>query len=89
MRGLRDLENVDSRLLPLLAQWIGWHIDHRLEVGLQRNEIRNAPHLYRSLGLSFTVEATVKRLIGWESRTKEFVQTCFDQPAGAPESLGA
>jgi hypothetical protein len=27
--GLRDVENVDSRLLPLLAQWIGWRIDLR------------------------------------------------------------
>ncbi len=77
MRDLHDLEKVDSRLLLLLAQWIGWQIDHRLEIDVQRNDIRNAPHLYQSIGLIATVEATVKRLVGWESRTKEFVHNVF------------
>ena len=77
MRDLHDLDKVDSRLLILLAQWIGWQIDHRLEPDVQRNDIRNAPHLYKSIGLIPTVEATVKRLVGWESRTKEFVHNVF------------
>src|SRR5262245_11605097 len=77
IRNLHDLEKVDSRLLILLAQWIGWQIDHRLETDVQRNDIRNAPHLYKSIGLIPTVEATVKRLVGWESRTKEFVHNVF------------
>jgi Phage tail protein (Tail_P2_I) len=77
MRDLHDLEKVDSRLLLLLAQWIGWQIDNRLETDTQRNDIRNAPHLYESIGLIPTVEATVKRLVGWESRTKEFVHNVF------------
>lgn len=77
MRDLHDLEKVDSRLLFLLAQWIGWQIDNRLETNAQRNDIRNAPHLYESIGLIPTVEATVKRLVGWESRTKEFVHNVF------------
>jgi hypothetical protein len=76
-RDLHDLEKVDSRLLLLLAQWIGWQTDHRLEIDVQRNDIRNAPHLYESIGLIPTVEATVKRLVGWESRTKEFVHNVF------------
>jgi hypothetical protein len=76
-RDLHDLEKVDSRLLALLAQWIGWRIDHRLETDVQRNNIRNAPHLYKFIGLIPTVEATVKRLVGWESRTKEFVHNVF------------
>ena len=85
MRDLHDLEKVDSRLLALLAQWIGWQIDHRLETDVQRNNIRNAPHLYKSIGLIPTVEATVKRLVGWESRTKEFVHNVFR--SNQPERL--
>ena len=42
MRDLHDLEKVDSRLLFLLAQWIGWQIDNRIETDAQRNDIRNA-----------------------------------------------
>ena len=84
-RDLHDLEKVDSRLLPLLAQWIGWQIDYRLETDVQRNDIRNAPHLYKSIGLIPTVEATVKRLVGWESRTKEFVHNVFR--SNQPERL--
>ena len=76
-QNLHDLEKVDSRLLPVLAQWIGWQIDYRLETDVQRNDVRNAPHLYRSIGLVPTVEATVKRLVGWESHTKEFVHNVF------------
>ena len=85
MRDLHDLEKVDSRLLPLLAQWIGWQIDYRLETEAQRNDVRNAPHLYKSIGLIPTVEATVKRLVGWESRTKEFVHNVFR--SNQPERL--
>ena len=84
-RDLHDLEKLDSRLLPLLAQWIGWQIDYRLETNVQRNDIRNAPHLYKSIGLIPTVEATVKRLVGWESRTKEFVHNVFR--SNQPERL--
>jgi hypothetical protein len=85
MRDLHDLEKVDGRLLLLLGQWIGWQIDHRLETDAQRNDIRNAPHLYQSIGLIPTVEATVKRLVGWESRTKEFVHNVFR--SNQPERL--
>ena len=85
MRDLHDLEKVDSRLLPLLAQWIGWQIDYRLETDVQRNDVRNAPHLYKSIGLIPTVEATVKRLVGWESRSKEFVHNVFR--SNQPERL--
>jgi len=72
-----NLEKVDGRLLPLLAQWIGWKTDNNLEIDSQRNEIRNAPALYKTIGIIPTVEATVKRISGWESRTKEFVHNVF------------
>jgi hypothetical protein len=71
--GLHELDRAPGNLLPLLAQWIGWRTDYSLEVGEQRNEIRFAPQIYQTIGLVPTVEATVKRITGWESRTKEFV----------------
>jgi len=69
---LYDPERVDGRLLPLLSDWIGWPTDHRLDVSAQRNELRQAPSVYRTIGIIPTVEATVKRILGWESRVKEF-----------------
>jgi hypothetical protein len=74
---LHNRDQVDGRLLPLLAQWIAWKTDNRLEIEQQRNELRDAPALYRRIGLIPTVEATVKRISGWESRTKEFVHNVF------------
>jgi hypothetical protein len=70
---LYELDRVPGSLLPLLAKWIGWQTDYSLEVGAQRNEIRFAPQIYQTIGLIPAVEATVKRITGWESQTKEFV----------------
>jgi hypothetical protein len=74
---LHNVEKIDGRLLPLLAQWIGWQTDYRNEIGLQRNEIRNAPFIYQTTGLIPNVEAAVKRISGWECRTKEYVHNVF------------
>nr|MBA3894071.1 hypothetical protein [Gemmatimonadales bacterium] len=74
---LHDIERVDGRLLPLLAQWVGWPTDHRLEIAGQRNELRQAPHIYKTIGIIPTVEATIKRVLGWESRVKEFAHNVF------------
>jgi hypothetical protein len=68
-----NLDRVEGSLLPLLAQWIGWNTDYGLEIGAQRSELRFAPSIYETVGLIPTVEATVKRVSNWESRTKEFV----------------
>lgn len=70
-------DKVDGRMLPLLAQWIGWKTDYNLEIESQSNEIKNAPSIYKRIGIIPTVEATVKRISGWESRTKEFVHNVF------------
>jgi hypothetical protein len=74
---LLNLDRVDGRLLPLLAQWVGWNTDYRLGYDQQRNELRHAPTIYQRVGIVPTVEATIKRLLGWESRTKEFVHNVF------------
>jgi phage tail-like protein len=36
-----------TRLLPFLAHWVGWNIDNRWDIELQRRLIRNAITLYR------------------------------------------
>ena len=85
MLDLYDIDAVDGRLLPLLAQWIGWETDYRQEIDTQRNEVRSAPYVYQRIGLIPTLESTVKRIIGWESRTKEFVHNIFR--SNCPERL--
>jgi hypothetical protein len=82
---LYNLDKVEGRLLPLLAQWIGWDTNFQLDIATQRNEIRNAPAIYKTIGIIPTVEATVKRMLGWESRAKEFVHNVF--MTNAPEKL--
>ncbi len=82
---LYDPDRVDGKLLPLLSDWIGWPTDHRLEVSAQRNELRQAPSVYRTIGIIPTVEATVKRVLGWESRVKEFAHNVA--LSGSPERL--
>jgi hypothetical protein len=77
MLDLHDIGKVHGEFLPRLADWIGWQTDYKLEYRGQRNELRNAPATYRSIGLIPTVEATVKRITDWESRSKEFVHNVF------------
>lgn len=77
MLDLHNIKEVDGRLLPLLAQWIGWQLDYRQEMAKQRNEIRDAPYVQATIGIIPTVEATVKRVLGWECRTKEFLHNVF------------
>jgi hypothetical protein len=70
---LVDLDRVDGRLLPLLAQWIGWQTNYSLPVGTQRNEVRFAPRIYQTVGGVPTLDATVARVTALANRTKEFV----------------
>jgi len=80
-----DTDRVDGAMLPLLARWIGWETDYRIEIAKQRSELRYAPFLYQAISLIPTVEATIKRLLGWESRTKEFLDNVF--LSNTPERL--
>lgn len=76
-RQLRQLEKTPGPLLPLLAQWIAWQTDYKRDLNSQRDEIRNAPAIYRRIGLVPTLEATIKRINNWESRSKEYVHNIF------------
>ena len=75
-RDLHDVDRVDARLLPLLAGWIGLETNERL-ASRRRAEIRAAPYMYGASGRKPAIEAVVKRLTAWESRTKEFYQNVF------------
>lgn len=70
---LHDVEHLDGALLPLLAQWIGWHTDYSAGLSAQRNEIRYAPWLYRCTGTAVAVAATTARLTHRPCRIKEYV----------------
>ena len=85
MLNLYNVHGVDGNVLPLLAEWIGWNTNFTLELSGQRNEIRNAPSIYKTTGIIPTVEATVKRVSGWKSQTKEFVHNVF--VSNRPERL--
>jgi hypothetical protein len=81
-----DIRQVDGKLLPLLAQWIGWDTDYTLEIAGQRNELRSAPEMYRTIGIIPNIEAAVVKCIsGWEMQTKEFVHNVFR--SNTPEQL--
>ncbi len=73
LRDLHDPQRLDGRLLPLLAEWIGWRPDFHIGHDRQRREIRDAPAIYHAVENVATVEATVRRISGWETRSKEFV----------------
>ena len=70
---LHDLERVDGRLLPVLAQWIGWRTDYGAAVQAQRREIRHAPLVYERIGTFEALDATARRISGLQFQAKEFV----------------
>lgn len=72
-----NLDECDGALLPLLAQWIGWSTNPSLDIDSQRNEIRYAPELYKTIGIAANLRAFVNRLTNWDCHVKEFVHNIF------------
>jgi phage tail-like protein len=75
--GLRHLHNVDlarPEFLSLLGRWLGWDLDRTLPVFAQRNEIRFAPRLYRSMGTIPNLRTIVHHYTGWHTQVAEFAQ---------------
>ncbi len=70
--GLVDVDTVDGRLLPLLADWVGWRLDHSRGFDRQRFELRGAVPLYRATQTLAAVQAGVRRVTGWDSTHREF-----------------
>ncbi len=85
VRNFYDVARVDGELLPLLAQWIGWPTSAALDFDKQRNEIKYAPHFYRTAGVPANARAAINRLVTWDARIKEFVHNVF--LATHPEQL--
>jgi hypothetical protein len=89
IENLRDLHNIrraDSRLIPHLSHLIGWHLQDNLDEEGQRNELRYAPEVYKTVGTIPTIKAIINRLTGWDAEVREFahnVLVSFD-----PNRLG-
>lgn len=85
IKSIQDLKNQDKvhgNLLPILGQWIGWKTDFKRDISAQRDEVKNAPAIYKRVELLPTIEATVKRISNWENKTKEYVHNvwCSNRP---------
>jgi phage tail-like protein len=74
---IHNIDRVDYRYLPLMAQWIGWDLSFDASIPIQRHEIKYAAALYRIVGTIPGCMLWVKRLTGWESRIKEFYRNVF------------
>lgn len=73
LREVHDVNKTSDIMLPVVGDWIGWKTDFKRQVIQQREEIKNAPAIYQSVGLLPVVEATIKRISDLESQTKEYV----------------
>ena len=77
MRNFSDITQIDSKLLPLLAQWINWQHNFTLSPAKQRSEIRFAPHYFRTTGIAPNLRANLNRLTSWNAQIKEFFHNVF------------
>lgn len=62
----------DARILPHLAQMLGWKLFTYTNEEDQRSEILFSSQVYRSLGSSQTLADIINRLTGWETRVREY-----------------
>ena len=74
LRTLHDIDRVDGRFLPAIAQWIGWELSVDSEIPLRRNEIKAASRLYRLVGTVPGLRALVSQYTGWFTQVSEFAQ---------------
>lgn len=77
LRDIRDVDDVDARMLGHLAAVIGWELDTSQPVPNQRHEIRYAPDLYGLTGSVPGCLAWFKRLSGWDAELHEFWRNVF------------
>jgi len=69
---LHDVDRVPPDFLPLLAAFLDWRTDRTLPVFAQRNEVRAAPRLYRTVGSVPNLRSIVTRYTGFKSRIVEY-----------------
>lgn len=83
---LRDVETTDARVLPRLAQWVGWDLAVDRAIPEQRHEVRHAANLYRITGTLPGCKLWVRRLTGWDPAIKEFwPNVMFTNDLGNPD----
>ncbi len=91
--GLRDLRDVDTArpeyLVPL-AEWLGWRLDRTLPVFAQRNEVKFAPRLYRSVGTIPNLRTIITRYTKLRRRRSRTIAWSFDRTRwGLAHSFGS
>ncbi|MEV0644204.1 phage tail protein [Phytomonospora sp. NPDC050363] len=74
LRQLHDIDRAPPDYLPLLAEFLNWRPDRTLPVYSQRNEVRAAPTLYRTVGTVPNLRTIVTRYTGWQVRVAEYAQ---------------
>jgi phage tail-like protein len=77
LRNLHDIDYVDYRFLPLLADWIGWDLSFDAPIPIRRHEVKHAAALYRITGTIPGCMIWARRLTGWPARVKEFYRNVF------------
>lgn len=71
---LRDVDTVDPRFLPQLAKWVGWDLSFDVGLPVQRNEVKAAPRIHRSVGTVPGLRAVVSHYTGWNAQVAELAQ---------------
>ena len=89
LRTLHDIDRVDARFLPSIAQWIGWELSVDSEIPLRRNEIKAASRLYRLVGTIPGLRALVSQYTGWFTQVSEFAQNLALSNRPAQQNLFA
>jgi phage tail-like protein len=74
LRQLHDIDRVPPEYLSLLAAFLDWRTDRTLPVYSQRNEVRAAPQLYRTVGSIPNLRSIVTRYTGWQVKVAEYAQ---------------
>ena len=74
LRQLHDIDRAPPEYLPLLAAFLDWRTDRTLPVFSQRNEVRAAPQLYRTVGTIPNLRSIVTRYTGWQIKIAEYAQ---------------
>lgn len=80
-----DVREVHADALPQLARWIGWEPDMTADELILRNDILQAPEIFRTVGTVPNLRAVINRVTGWDCKIKEFVNNVF--LSNAPESI--
>lgn len=74
LRQLHDVDRVPPEYLPLLGGFVDWLTDRSLPLHSQRNEVRSATELYRTVGTVPSLRGIVTRYTGWRVRVAEYAQ---------------